>query len=77
MTHDSWTANGNPSESAAFGLPEWTLLSSDASPSNVSAKFSPDHRIMACRGIAFDTVAKVMPAALFSNQEIESAMNNL
>jgi hypothetical protein len=32
---------------------------------------------MACRGIRFDTIAKIMPASLFSTQEIESSIKDL
>lgn len=77
MHFHPWAADAKASDWTRLGVPDWELPSADPSPYNVGAKFSVDHRIMACRGISFDKVAKVTSAALFSTEEIDVAMRNV
>jgi hypothetical protein len=74
----TWHADREASNWNALGCPGWEMPREDVEISGKSnIRFSKDCRILACLGIAFDTVEVVVPVSLHSKEEIKHAAREM
>jgi len=68
-----WRADGGPAEWKGYAYPQWQMPQKDV-PGEFDIRFSEDYEVLACLGIAFDTVELVEPASLYSRKDIDAAV---
>ncbi|KAK5654496.1 hypothetical protein OQA88_7124 [Cercophora sp. LCS_1] len=71
----AWAADGTVLSWKGLGLPAWELQS-DAPPTR-NVRFSNDSRILACRGIAFDTIDSATSTTIYSDEEVEKLVMDI